>query len=91
VAHDAAADLAFGAALVRASGDVVARFGVVEHAVGGDRPQRAGALAVAAPVEAMAAVSGPNRVTIRPTGRCAPGTARPGRQLNASARNAAKS
>ncbi len=29
---------------------------------------------------------GSYQVTIRPTGRCAPGAAKPGRQLNASAR-----
>src|SRR6266516_2067714 len=48
---EAAADLAFGEALAGAACDVGARFGVVAHAVGGDRPEGAVALAVAAAVE----------------------------------------
>jgi hypothetical protein len=54
VAHEAAADL-FGAfAVAGFLVDVGAGRGVVDHAVGGDQPQRAVGLTVAAAVEALA-------------------------------------
>src|SRR4051794_28211941 len=53
VAHQAAADLLGALALGGAAGDVVAGLGVMDHAVVGDQPERAVALAVAAAVEAV--------------------------------------
>src|SRR3954453_6319936 len=53
VAHQAAADLLGALALGGAAGDVVAGLGVMDHAVVGDEPERAVALAVAAAVEAV--------------------------------------
>src|SRR5215210_2722182 len=53
VAHQAPPDLLGALALGGAAGDVVAGLGVMDHAVVGDQPERAVALAVSAAVEAV--------------------------------------
>jgi hypothetical protein len=54
VSHEAASDLFVALAGLGAPCDVGAGFGVVDHAVVGDRPERVVALAITAAVEAVA-------------------------------------